>query len=223
MGRFEKHDVDYFPFYAKYGRTLRILEGKYQCKGTGFFTNVLRFLCFRPDHHFSIEDPADRAWFFAEVFCDEKSGMDMLQMMVITGKLDRILWEQKQVLASQDFLDSIQFAYKKRNNKCITMEEIRDFYGVKSEFLPDRISGTGKTVTTGKPEPEKQQTDHSVGFPAPEKQQSAHSAGFPVPETRKVKKSKEKNKTRARAREGGTQNPGHFSEAMGEYLESINS
>ena len=53
-GRKEKHTVDYFPFYVKDGRTLFILESKYGCKGTGFFTNVLRFLCLTPDHHICI-------------------------------------------------------------------------------------------------------------------------------------------------------------------------
>ncbi len=56
MARPERHDVDYFPFYVKDGRTLFILESKYGCMGTGFFTNVMRFLCQTPDHHFCIQD-----------------------------------------------------------------------------------------------------------------------------------------------------------------------
>ena len=48
MARPERKDVDYFPFYVKNGRTLQLLEGKYDCKGTGFFTNLLRFLSGRP-------------------------------------------------------------------------------------------------------------------------------------------------------------------------------
>ena len=56
--------VHYFPFIVKDGRTLFLLENKYGCKGTGFFTNMLRVLCETPDHHLSIKDEVDRMVFF---------------------------------------------------------------------------------------------------------------------------------------------------------------
>jgi len=128
MGRKERKDIDYFPFFIKDGRTLFILEGKYQCKGTGFFTNLFRFLSRTPDHHFQIKDESDRLYFFTTTKCDSESALDMINLMVTTGKLDRELWEKENVLASQDFLDSIQEAYRKRANNCITLEEIRQKY-----------------------------------------------------------------------------------------------
>ena len=67
MGRSESHVVPYFPFYVKDGRTLHVLEAKFQCKGTGFFTNLFRWLSGRPDHHFSMADPGDYVWFFSAV------------------------------------------------------------------------------------------------------------------------------------------------------------
>jgi hypothetical protein len=136
MGRHERRDIDYFPFYIKDGRTLFVLENKYQCKGSGFFTNLFRFLSRTPDHHFCIESPGDKLYFFASVKCDETSGMDMIKMMVETGKLDRDLWEQKAVLASQDFLNSIQDAYRKRTNDCITIDEIKAKFGITSGRNP---------------------------------------------------------------------------------------
>ena len=130
MGRPERRDVDYFPFYIKDGRTLFILENKYQCKGTGFFTNVMRFLSRTPDHHFQIEKESDKLYFFATVKCDQASGLDMIEIMVETQKLDRDCWEQKKVIACQDYLLSIQDAYRKRLNECITLDEIKTFYGI---------------------------------------------------------------------------------------------
>jgi len=130
MGRPERRDVDYFPFYIKDGRTLFILESKYQCKGTGFFTNVMRFLSRTPDHHFQIEKESDKLYFFATVKCDEISGLDMIEIMVETKKLDCDCWKQKKVIASQDYLESIQDAYRKRLNECITLDEIKALYGI---------------------------------------------------------------------------------------------
>jgi len=136
MARPERKDVDYFPFYVKDGRTLHILEGKYECKGIGFFTNLFRFLSKRPDHHFSLQDEADKMWFFSEVKCDEESGLDMIKIMILTGKLDRELWDKYQVLASQDFLNSVKDAYKNRVNNLITLDEIREHYMVSSVRNP---------------------------------------------------------------------------------------
>ena len=81
MARPERRDADYFPFYCRDGKTLFILESKYQCKGTGFFTNVMRFLTMQTDHHVCIKEEADRLYFFSKVKCDEESGMDMLNLM----------------------------------------------------------------------------------------------------------------------------------------------
>ncbi len=141
MARPERRDADYFPFYAKDGRTLFLLESKYQCKGTGFFTNVMRFLTMEENHHFCIADETDLMYFFSKCFCDEESGMDMLSIMTKTGKIDKDLWENNKIIACQDLLDSLEDAYRKRKNNIITMEEIRNSGGrnpVKGGSKPQR-------------------------------------------------------------------------------------
>jgi len=162
MGRPERRDVDYFPFFIKDGRTLFILEGKYQCKGTGFFTNLFRFLSRTPDHHFQLKTESDILFFFTTVKCDQESALDMINLMVTTGKLDKDLWDQERVLASQDFLDSIQDAYRKRTNSCITLDEIKQIYNITTGSYPhatefpaeviDDISDGGGITTGGKPQ-----------------------------------------------------------------------
>lgn len=128
MARPERHDCDYFPFYAKDGRTLHILEGKYQCNGTGFFTNVMRFLTLQEDHHFCIADEADRMYFFSRCKCDEESGMDMLNIMAKTRKIHTSLWVSYMVITSPDLLKSLSDAYRNRKNQIITIEEIESIY-----------------------------------------------------------------------------------------------
>lgn len=161
MGRSERHDVDYFPFYVKSGRTLKLLEYHYKAKGTGFFTNVLRELAKSPDHHIDLSDDFERAMFFVDTKVTEDEGIDMIQMMVKTGKLDRFLWEEFMALMSEDFLFSVEDAYKKRNNSCPKASEIRTFYqkrqkslnGIKEEENPNTQEEIQKTTTeTEKPE-----------------------------------------------------------------------
>jgi hypothetical protein len=126
-GRPEKHDVDYFPFFAKRGRTLNILQSKYGLEGIGFFTNLMRFLALTPDHHYCIKDETDRMNFFAEIgIQDESRGLEMVELMAKTEKLDRELWEKQRVIASEAFLKSLEEAYKYRNNQIITIDEIKE-------------------------------------------------------------------------------------------------
>ena len=128
MARPERHDADYFPFYVKDGKTLFILESKYGLQGIGFFTNVMRFLTRQTDHHICIADESDRLYFFAQIRCPEDSGMDMLNLMAKTGKIDSGLWEKNRVIVSQDLLNSLKDAYKNRNNPIIEMSKIRVSY-----------------------------------------------------------------------------------------------
>jgi len=127
MARPERQNADYFPFYAKDGRTLFLLESKYNCKGTGFFTNVMRFLTLETHHQVSLQDETDKMYFFSKCYCDEESGIDMLNIMAKTGKINKELWDKK-VIASQDLLESLTDAYRNRKNNIITMPEIAEKY-----------------------------------------------------------------------------------------------
>jgi hypothetical protein len=126
MPRAEERTVPFFPFYAKDGDTLYILEDRYKCKGSGFFLNVLRFLAQTTDHYYCIADETRRMRFFAKTKCDEKDGLDMLDIMAKTGKIDKDLWITHRLIASQDFLDSLKVAYSKRSAELITMDQIRE-------------------------------------------------------------------------------------------------
>lgn len=143
-GRNEKHTVDYFPFYCKDGRTLFILESKYGCKGTGFFTNVMRFLCLTPDHHYCISNAkngnssainTDRLYFFSRLHCDEESGMDMLNIMADSGKINKNLWLNHKIIFSEDLINSLSEAYRSRKNKPLTIELITSLYQLPTQEI----------------------------------------------------------------------------------------
>ncbi len=136
MGRPERHDADYFPFYVKDGKTLFILESKYGLQGIGFFTNLMRFLTRQTDHHICIREESDRLYFFAQIRCPEELGMDMISLMVKTGKIDLELWEENRVVVSQDLLDSLRDAYKNRNNPIIEIDQIRLSYHINKLTYP---------------------------------------------------------------------------------------
>jgi hypothetical protein len=129
MARPDRHDVDYFPFFAKRGKTLNILQSKYGLEGIGFFTNLMRFLALTPDHYYCIKEEYDKLNFFAEIgITEEEKGIAMIELMVKTGKLDQMLWENHKVIACEAFLESLEDAYKRRSNEIITIDEIRAIF-----------------------------------------------------------------------------------------------
>ena len=151
MGRPERHDADYFPFYVKDGKTLFILESKYGLQGIGFFTNLMRFLTRQTDHHICIGDDSDRLYFFAQIRCAEDVGTDMLNLMSKTGKIDAKLWDKNRVIVSQDLLDSLKDAYKNRNNPIIEIDEIRLSYQVNEvSYQENPVTSPDKPQRKGK-------------------------------------------------------------------------
>lgn len=142
----ERRDVDYFPFYVKDGKTLFILETKYQSRGSGFFLNLLRLLATTPEHHYQIQDDADELHFFARLKIDIDSGRDMLAIMAATGKIDPELYGNYRVIASNDFLNSIKDAYRRRTINSITIEELKTRFGNKPETV------VGNSITDSKNE-----------------------------------------------------------------------
>jgi len=148
MARPEKHTVEYFPFIVKDGKTLFVLESQWGAAGTGVFTNVMRFLCSTPDHHYCIEDPGDRLFFFSRIHIDEETGMKMLEAMSKTGKIDSGFFRRKLIIYSQDLVDSLAEAYRKRLNPIIAKESIINIYGLTAE-------GTYKSAEETNEPPEK--------------------------------------------------------------------
>ena len=156
MARPERHDVDYFPFIVKRGRTLNALQSEYGNEGIGFFTNLMRLLSITPDHHYSIKKDSDRRNFFTETGTsnDKEKAIAMIELMIDTEKLDKDLWEKHQVIACDDFLKNVVGAYERRKNNIITMDEIRAYYSGE-EIIPKADTGTPQKPKAPKKEKNK--------------------------------------------------------------------
>jgi len=124
MPRRERFDADYFPFYAKDGRTLTVLQHKHGLAGIGFFTNLMRALTLTPRHYIELDMEADRLYFFAKIGCDDIEGIRMVETMVNTGKLHRDLWKDHHVVFSPDLCESLTELYRKRQASPPNAEDI---------------------------------------------------------------------------------------------------
>jgi hypothetical protein len=132
----EKNTVDYFPFYVKDGKTLYVLQKKYGLEGIGFFTQLFRYLSQVPEHWTCIQDEYDLSRLVDYIGIEEKKCIEMLEILAGTGKIDHALWKEKGIIVSEDFLDSLERVYSKRNNS-ISIGLIRE----KTKKIP-ALSGT---------------------------------------------------------------------------------
>lgn len=171
MARPERRDADYFPFYAKDGRTLFVLQHKFGLEGIGFFTNLMRLLTTTTDHHISLEDEGDRLYTFSRIGCDEERGVAILDAMAATGKIDKQLWNEYRVVVSEDLIESLKAAYEKRANEVVTLEQIR------AHYTGEDVSGAGNPATGEFPGPETPQDESLRGQKPTKERKGKESKG----------------------------------------------
>lgn len=136
-GRKPQHDAEFFPFYAKDGRTLFMLQARFGLEGIGFFTNLMRLLCTTPYHYVDLQDPVEAAYTWSKIgLSEEAKAEEMITLMVRTGKLDRDLWEKRRVVYCQQFVDSLSELYAKRKEKPLSIHEIYAQFSISGPEIP---------------------------------------------------------------------------------------
>ncbi|MBS3993149.1 MAG: DUF4373 domain-containing protein [Bacteroidetes bacterium] len=122
MARPERNSVDYFPFLCEEGNKMFYLEETYGNDGFATFVKLLRELGKTDYHYLNLSKPSTLMYLSAKCKVSKEVLESIINDLVDLGKFDAILWRENKIIWCQDFIDSIQDAYKKRNNKCITLE-----------------------------------------------------------------------------------------------------
>jgi hypothetical protein len=122
MARPERNNVDYFPFYCDEGNKMFYIEETYGNDGFATFIKILRELG-KTDYHF-LDLSKNTTLMFLSAKCKVSKDvlLSIVNDLVELEKFNKYLWDEKKVIWCQDFIDSIQDAYARRNNKCITFE-----------------------------------------------------------------------------------------------------
>lgn len=122
MARPERNNVDYFPFYCEDGNKMFYIEETYGNDGFATFIKLLRELAKTNYHYLDLSKPTTIMFLSAKCKISKETLKAIINDLVDLGKFDKVLWEENQVIWCQDFVDSIQDAYLRRNNKCITYQ-----------------------------------------------------------------------------------------------------
>ena len=122
MARPERNNIDYFPFFCEEGKKMFYIEETYGNDGFSTFIKLLRELAKTDYHYLDLSKGTTIMFLSAKCKISKDLLLAIINDLVELGKFNEMLWTENRVIWCQDFVDSIQDAYKKRNNKCISFE-----------------------------------------------------------------------------------------------------
>ncbi len=126
MARPEKNTVDYFPFICAEGKKMYYLEEAYGNDGFATFVKILRELANTEYHYLDLSKNTTKMFLSAKCKVTKETLECIINDLVELGKFDKSFWDEFEVIWCQDFVDSIQDAYKKRSNKCLNKKGLRE-------------------------------------------------------------------------------------------------
>ena len=121
MARPERNTVDYFPHFIGSGKKMFFIESKYGNDGYATWFKILEKLSVTENHFLNLNEEQDVLFLSSACRVDEKKLFDIISDLVRIGVLNKKCWDKK-IVWSDCFIESIQDAYKRRSNKCITFE-----------------------------------------------------------------------------------------------------
>ena len=124
MARPEKNTVEYFPFLCDEGKKMFYIEETYGNDGFSTFIKILRELAKTDFHYLDLSKKTTLMFLSAKCKINTKTLESIINDLVELEKFDEDLWKENKIIWCQDFIDSIQDAYNKRKNKCITYDSL---------------------------------------------------------------------------------------------------
>jgi|GEM_PF-2168964 len=149
MARKPKNTVEYFPFICEDGNKMFYIEETYGNDGFATFVKLLRELAKKEYHYLDLSHKTTLMYLAAKCKVSKEVLEAIINDLVDLGKFNSILWNENKIIWCQDFIDSIQDAYIKRNNKCMTLDglfTLLDSLGVR-KLSKSTLKGTGNTQT----------------------------------------------------------------------------
>lgn len=120
MARPQSNTVSYFPHKIGDGKKIFAIEAKYGNDGYATWFKILEKLATTENHYLNLNDEIEVMYLSAKCRVKEDVLFEIINDLTRLGCFDKLLWENR-YLWSQPFIDSIQDAYNRRNNKCMDL------------------------------------------------------------------------------------------------------
>lgn len=157
MARPIRNTVDYFPHIIGDGKKIFYIESKYGNDGYATWFKILEKLAVTENHYLNLNQEQDVLFLAATCRVDEKRLIEIINDLVKIGALNEKCWKKK-IVWSDKFIENIQDAYKRRNNKCIHFDG-----------LCKHLSSLGITITQLSPQENNNNTQSIVEYSKVEK------------------------------------------------------
>jgi hypothetical protein len=145
MARTERENVDYFPFLCKEGPSMFIIETKFGNDGYATWVKILRELAVTNKHYLDLSTTQKIKFLAAKCRISETKLFEIIDELCDLEEINVGLWKDKKVVWCDKFIENIQDAYKRRNNKCITLNELMLLLNYKCSTLiqetPQNLNG----------------------------------------------------------------------------------
>lgn len=115
------------------------LDNEYGNDGYVVWFRTLEALGKKDFHYLDLNKKTTLMYLSSKCRVDEKRYLEIIEVLVTFGEFDIQLWEEHKILWNQKFVNSIEDAYKRRVNDCIT----RDGLVKKLGFLPTETRKEG--------------------------------------------------------------------------------
>lgn len=161
MARPERNNVDYFPFICNEGKKMYYLEETYGNDGFATFVKILRELAKTNYHYLDLSNTKTLMFLSAKCKVSKENLELIINDLVELDKFDSVLWNENKIIWCQDFIDSIQDAYIKRKNDCITYQgllQLLQSLGVRKQ---SKCQSIGPVNTQSKEEYNKEEQTNS--------------------------------------------------------------
>jgi hypothetical protein len=124
MARPERNTIDYFPHMLGEGKKMFFIEHKYGNNGYATWYKILEKLGSTEFHYLNLNREDEVMFLAAKCKVSEELLLSIINDLSKMDVFDKELWNEKIIWCPQ-FIESIEDAYKKRNNKCITLSSLR--------------------------------------------------------------------------------------------------
>jgi len=122
MARPERNTVDYFPYLCDEGEKMYYIDERYGNDGFATFIKILTHLARTDYHYLDLSKKTTQMFLSAKCKVSTEILNSIISDLSELGKFNLMLWNENKIIWCQDFIDSIQDAYKKRNNECISFD-----------------------------------------------------------------------------------------------------
>lgn len=138
MARQERNDVDYFPHPVNHGKKMHFIETKYKNDGYATWMKILEELGSAQYHFLDLKDGVGVMFLSSKCCVSEIVLLNIINDLIRLGEFDEELWVNEKILFNQKFIDNIQDAYAKRNNKCIDKKSLLLLLYAKGRIIPPK-------------------------------------------------------------------------------------